>query len=62
MNEETLSKGSIAKHSFQSTPAYTKRLSKTDTLPPLPQKQQPSAPPVPSHKNKNQDYEDVDYI
>ena len=68
MNEETLSKGSIAKHSFQSTPPHTKRLSKTDdsvkmyTLPPVPQKQQPNAPPVPSHENKNEDYEDVQYI
>ena len=33
-----------------------------DTLPPLPQKQQPSAPPTPSPENKNEDYEDVHYI
>ena len=65
LNKETLSKSSIAKQSFQSTPPHTRQLSKKDdrikmdTLPPLPQKQQPNAPPDPSHQNKNEDYEDV---
>ena len=68
LNEETLSKGSIAKQSFKSTPPHTKRLSKTDdsikmdTLPPLPQKQQPNAPPVPSHETIDGDYDDVLYL
>ena len=68
LNEETLSKSSIAKQSFQSTSPHTRQLSKKDdsikmdTLPRLPQKPQPNAPPVPSHQNKNEHYEDVLYI
>ena len=68
LNEETLSKGSIAKQSFQSTPPHTRQLSKKDdsikmdTLPPLPQKQQPNTPPVPSPENIDEDYDAVLYL